>query len=190
MNMENRVVAALGMPGAGKSEFVAYLTNTQRVPSVYFGEVTLDEMDRRGLKRTAENEKFVRNDIRAKEGQGVYASRIIPEIETHFTDGHTRVIADGLYSWDEYKIFSEHFNDRVLFVAIVAARNLRHQRLANRPVRPLTPMQAAERDLDQLDALNSGNPIANADYAIVNDGSLNGFYRAINRTLQKAQFLP
>jgi dephospho-CoA kinase len=44
---EVKVITLVGMPGAGKSFCVNYLTE-QGYPDVYFGGITVDEVKRRG----------------------------------------------------------------------------------------------------------------------------------------------
>jgi len=110
--------------------------------------------------------------LRAKEGIGVYAERIIKQIENYFMQGQNHVVVDGLYSWTEYKLFKEKFGDNAIIIAVVAPRGLRHERLTTRAVRPLTPEEANERDYAEIENIEKGGPIANADYFLCNDGSV------------------
>lgn len=158
------------MPGAGKSSCVKYLEQ-KGWPSVYFGGITVEEVKARGLGVNEANEKLVREDLRAKEGLGVMAARIISKIEALVAQNHTVVIADGLYSWAEYKIFKEKFGRNAIIIAIVAPRTLRHERLANRSVRPLTDEEVTAREYAEIENIEKGGPIANADYTIVNSGT-------------------
>src|SRR5947209_14828261 len=111
------------MPGDGKSVAVEYLKQ-KRLPFAYFGSIKLEEIKRRGMEVTEASEKFVREDIRAKEGKGAYAVRIIRQIEEIFEEGRNCVVVDGLYSWTEYKIFKESFGDNAIIVAIVTPRQI------------------------------------------------------------------
>lgn len=165
-----RVITLVGMPGAGKSYCVEWL-ESKGIPSVYFGGVTLDEVKARGLEVNEQNEKLVREDIRAKEGNGAYAKRMIQKISNLADEGSQVITADGLYSWTEYKEFKSSFAGRALIIAITAPRMLRHQRLANRPVRPLTEEEVSSREYAEIENLEKGGPIANADYTVVNDGT-------------------
>lgn len=169
--MENvTVITLVGMPGAGKSLCVDYLKE-KGWPSVYFGGITLAEVKARGLDINPENEKFVREDIRVKEGKNAYANRIIAQIKALAAEGNTTIIADGLYSWSEYKVFKEQFGDHAVIIAIAAPRKLRHTRLANRPVRPLTEEEVTKREYAEIENIEKGGPIANADYTIGNSGT-------------------
>src|SRR3954463_3404649 len=109
------LIVLVGMPGAGKSFCVEYL-KSKGWPSVYFGGITLDEIKKRGLEINPENEKFVREDIRAKEGKDAYALRIIAQIEKLVAAGETNIIVDGLYSWSEYKVFKHRFGDKAVII--------------------------------------------------------------------------
>lgn len=164
------LIVLVGMSGAGKSFCVDYLKG-KGWPSVYFGGITLDEVKNRGLDINPDNEKFVREDIRIKEGKDAYALRIIAQIEELVANGDNTIIVDGLYSWSEYKVFKDRFGDRAAVIAIVAPRRVRHQRLANRPVRPLNEQEVTAREYAEIENIEKGGPIANADYFIGNDGT-------------------
>lgn len=182
---EIKVIVFVGMPGAGKSSCVDFLTK-KGIPSVYFGGITLDEIKARGLEINAENERIVREDLRANAGKDVYAKRIIQKIEGLKDDGHKIIVADGLYSWTEYKAFKEHFNKNALIIAIAAPRKLRHKRLAGRPKRPLTEVEVSNREYAEIENIEKGGPIANADYTIVNDSDISQLLNSLEKVLQAA----
>lgn len=163
-----KVIALVGMPGSGKSFCVEHLEK-RGWPSVYFGGVTVDEVKARGLEVNEANEKLVREDLRAQEGPGVMAKRILTKIDALVAAGNAVVIADGIYSWTEYKIFKERYGDNAIIIAITAPRHLRHERLAQRPVRPLTHEQVTAREYAEIENIEKGGPIANADFTILND---------------------
>ncbi len=168
-NNKVSIIALVGMPGAGKSSCVEYLEK-KGWPSVYLGGITVDEVRARGLEVSEQNERSVREELRKAEGPAVMAKRIIPKIEELVRNGHSIVIADGIYSWSEYKIFKEKYGDDVVIIAIAAKRKLRHERLAHRPVRPLSDEQVTAREYAEIENIEKGGPIANADYTIINDG--------------------
>lgn len=180
--MSIKIIALVGMPGAGKSFCVEHLEK-RGWPSVYFGGVTVDEVKARGLDVNESNEKLVREDLRATEGPGVMAQRIIAKIDALIAAGNNVIIADGIYSWTEYKIFKERYGDDAVIVAIVAPRKLRHARLADRPVRPLTDEQVTAREYAEIENIEKGGPIANADYTIVNDTTPGATLAALDRVL-------
>jgi dephospho-CoA kinase len=182
---QKKVITIVGMPGAGKSFCVDYLKQ-KGLPSVYFGGITVDEVKRRGLEVNEPNEKVVREELRATEGPGVMARRIITQIEQLFAEGHPIVVADGLYSWTEYKIFKERFGDNAIITAIAAPRKVRHERLVHRPVRPFTDEQVTAREYAEIEGIEKGGPIANADYTIVNNETHDTLLKKLDEALEDA----
>jgi dephospho-CoA kinase len=182
----SKILVIVGMAGAGKSSCVDYIA-AKDIPKVYFGGVIVDETKRRFGEVTQEKERLVREELRAKEGKGAVAARIIPQIK-ELLKTHNHVIADGLYSWTEYRIFKDTFGDDALVIAVTAPRATRHARLLHRPVRPLTTEEAQTRDYAEIEFLEKGGPIANADYTINNDGSTETLFKDLEAVLQKAGF--
>ncbi len=183
----SKVIIFVGMPGAGKSVCVDYLV-TKGYPSVYFGGITIDEVKNRGLEVNEMNEKTVREELRATEGNGVMANRIITKIEQQAAEGHPKVIADGLYSWTEYKIFKDRFGNNATIVAIAAPRKLRHHRLIDRQLRPFTDDEVTSREYAEIENIEKGGPIANADYTVVNDGSARDMTDKLDQILKEIDF--
>lgn len=179
-----KVITLVGMPGAGKSSCVEHLEQ-KGWPSVYFGGITVDEVKARGLEVNEANERLVREDLRAKEGLGVMANRIIAKIDSLVAEGHQTIIADGLYSWTEYKIFKEKYGNNAVIIAIAAPRHLRHERLANRPVRPLDEAAVTAREYAEIENIEKGGPIANADYTILNDSTVDKLLLQLDEALQQ-----
>lgn len=178
----------VGMPGAGKSSCVDYLVD-KGLCSVYFGGITVDEVKRRGLEVNETNEKIVREDLRASEGPDVYARRVLVKIDELVAQGHRSIVVDGLYSWTEYKIFKEKFGDTTHIIAVAAPRRLRHERLAKRAVRPLSDEQVTAREYAEIENIEKGGPIANADYTIVNDSTQEKLLQKLEKLLQQVGFL-
>ncbi|HBO65025.1 TPA: dephospho-CoA kinase [Candidatus Saccharibacteria bacterium] len=174
-NHENlKIIAFVGLTGSGKSTAVEYFTN-KGYPKVYFGGVILDAMTEAGLEHTQENEKPFREELRKKYGKDVVVNKIIEQIHHLAAAGQHRIIADGLYTWAEYKALKKAFPGELQLVAIVAPRHLRYHRLSNRPVRPLTSQEAYERDTAEIENLEKGGPIAIADHFVINSGSIEHF---------------
>ena len=98
-----------------------------------------------------------------------YAILLLPEIEK--AAEHSRVVLDGLYSWSEYKYLREKLGDRLVVLALVTGSGVRKERLAKRPIRPLTAAEVDSRDHSEIENLEKGGPIAIADYYIDNNGS-------------------
>ena len=182
-----KIVAFVGLPGSGKSVSVDYLT-TKGYPKVYFGGVVLDAMTEAGLEHNEDNEKTFREELRKKEGDDFVAKRIISQIHRLIEAGQRRIVADGLYSWTEYKTIKKEFPGELTLVAVVTPKRLRHQRLLTRPIRPLTQAESNERDYSEIENLEKGGPIAIADHYIINDGDLENLHKQIDQTLNDIEF--
>lgn len=164
-----KVVALVGMPGAGKSE-VARLFEQNGFDRIRFGDVTDDEVRKRGMELNEENERFVRELIRKEHGMAAYAILNLPRIDA--ARRTSNVVIDGLYSWEEYVFLKDHLGEDMCLVAVWSSPATRYARLGKRKVRPLTPAQAAGRDRAEIENTNKGGPIAIADFVIINESSL------------------
>ncbi len=183
-----KILAFVGLAGTGKSTAVAHFTE-KGYPKVYFGGVILDAMTKAGIEHTEANEKQFREKFREQNGKDAVVNKIIEQIHNLADAGQHRIIADGLYTWTEYKALKQAFPGELQVVAIVAPRRHRYRRLAQRPVRPLTATEAYERDQAEIENLEKGGPIAIADHYVVNDESTETFFKhldAVEATLEFA----
>jgi len=90
-----KVVSIVGMAGSGKSE-VARLFQENGFTPVRFGDVTDEEINKRGLELNEENERHIRELLRKEHGMAAYARLKLPRIEEALK--HSDVVVDGLYS--------------------------------------------------------------------------------------------
>lgn len=170
----------MGMAGAGKSA-VARLFEADGFVRIRFGDITDQELEKRGLMRNEENERLVRQQLRKEQGMSAYAKLNLPRIEAALLSSHA--VVDGLYSWEEYTFLKERLGDRMVLVAVWASSQTRHARLRNRRQRPLTAEEAYGRDRDEIEKGNKGGPIAIADFVIVNEASFEHLKRETQRVL-------
>jgi dephospho-CoA kinase len=184
------ILTFVGMPGSGKSSCVDYLMqkNPGLPPVLYFGGITVDEVKRRGQDVNEANERAVREELRRTEGRDSYAHRIAKKIDNYIEEGHNRIVVDGLYMWPEYKVFKNKYADQAVIVAVAAPRSLRHARLAHRPVRPLTAEEVNSRDYAEIENMEKGGPIANADYTLTNAGSIEDLFKQLEDVLKEIEF--
>jgi dephospho-CoA kinase len=182
-----KIVAFVGLTGSGKSSAVEYLTEKGN-PKVYFGGIVLDEVKKRGLELTQENEQPIREELREKEGKDFVVKRIISQIHNLIDAGQHRIVADGLYTWTEYKALKHEFPGELTVVAVVAPKHLRKQRMAKRPVRPLNSDEVDQRDWAEIENIEKGGPIAIADYFIHNDKDVANLQAQIDGILRHIEF--
>ena len=182
-----KILAIVGMSGSGKSVAVDYLTE-KGVPKVHFGGMVLKEIERRGLERTAETERMVREDVREKFGKDWVVRQVIEETKKLIEAGQRKIVLDGVYSWTEYKILKHEFPGELTFLAIVLPKKLRYKRVGQRPERPFNLEEIMERDRTEIENLEKGGPIAAADYYILNDGSISEMHEEIDKILEEIEW--
>lgn len=184
-----KILAFVGLAGSGKSSAVEYLT-AKNIPKIYFGGILYEEMRAEGIEITPESQQKFREEIRAREGKDFIVKRAIAQVNRLIEAGQRRILLDGLYTWTEYKLLLHEFPGMIDVVAIVAPKQLRHRRLAQRPDRPFTQREATERDWSEIENLEKGGPIAIADHYVINDGNLDEFHERVEVVLDEIDFHP
>lgn len=183
----NRIICVTGMPGSGKSVFSDYFAK-KGYQFVRFGQITLDEVKKKGLKPNEKNERKIREEIRKKYGMAAFTILNYPKFLKLLKKGG--VIADGLYSWAEYKYLKTKFKEKMLVTAIFAPPKLRHMRISTRKMgkndidlrnRPFTIQDARKRDYAEIEKLDIGGTIAMADYTLLNTKSKSYFLKQISK---------
>ena len=175
-----KVVSIVGMAGSGKSE-VSKVFEKNGFARIRFGDITDEEIRRRGLELNEKNERYIRRQLRKDHGMSAYARLSLPKIN-HLLES-ADVIVDGLYSWEEYTLLKGVYTDRFIVIAVWASPKTRYERLTKRLVRPLTMEEAVSRDLSEIEDLNKGGPIAMADHTVINESSLEALGRETRRVL-------
>jgi len=175
-----QVVAIVGMAGAGKSE-VACTFESNGFVRVRFGDVTDEEVKRRGLALNEKNERHIRELLRQEHGMAAYAQLNLPRIDSALKQSD--VVIDGLYSWEEYTFLKNNYGDNFHVVAVWASPETRYARLSNRSNRPLKLEEAASRDWAEIENSNKGGPIAMADFTIINEASVPDLRKETERVI-------
>lgn len=174
------------MTGSGKSVASDFLVK-KGFQYLRFGQIVLDEVKKRGLNPTEENERPIREELRKKYGMAAMATLNLPKFKKLLKIGNT--IGDGLYSFEEYKVLKKEFGKKFILVAVYAPPALRYKRLTKRKLlksdtnlrdRPATVKSAESRDYAELENLNKGGPIAMADYTIMNTKNLKYFKKQLD----------
>ncbi len=176
-----KIVSIVGMPGAGKSE-VARTFERKGFQRIRFGDVTDQEIKKRGLELNEKNERYVRELLRQEHGMSAYAKLNLPAIDAALKNSN--VVIDGLYSWEEYVFLKAHYTEAFKAVAIWASPDTRYARLARRKERPLTREEAAGRDKAEIENINKGGPIAMADFTLLNESTLTNLRKEADRIIE------
>jgi dephospho-CoA kinase len=177
-----KVVAIVGMAGAGKSE-VSRVFEDNGFIRVRFGDVTDEEIKKRGLELNENNERYIRELLRKEHGMSAYARLNLPRIDSALK--HSDVVIDGLYSWEEYTFLKTYYGKDFYVVAVWASPPTRYAWLGSRLDRKLTPEEAAGRDWAEVENTNKGGPIAMADFALINESSLENLKKEVERIISR-----
>jgi dephospho-CoA kinase len=175
-----KVVSIVGMTGAGKSE-VSRIFEQKGFTRIRFGDLTDEEMEKRGLELNEENERLVREWLRKEHGSAAYARLNQPKIEQALKTSD--VVIDGLYSWGEYIYLKERYGENLYLVAVWSSPRTRYARLASRSSRRLTAEESISRDRAEIENTQKGGPIAMADFTIINESSLENLRREAERII-------
>jgi dephospho-CoA kinase len=175
-----KVVSIVGMTGAGKSS-VSRVFERNGFIKIRFGDLTDEEIKRRGLEPSEKNERRVRELLRKEQGMAAYAKLNLPRIEQARSD----VVIDGLYSWEEYTYLKERYGKDLYLVAVWSSPRIRYARLSKRSSRRLTLEEAISRDRTELEHTNKGGPIAVADFTIINESRLEDLRKEAKRIIAK-----
>jgi len=176
------VVSIVGMAGAGKSE-VARVFEGSGFTRIRFGDITDQEMEKRGLEPGEESERYIRELLRREHGMAAYARLNHPRIDSALRNSD--VVVDGLYSWEEHTLLKDYYGDNLYVVAVWASPRTRYARLVARANRRLTTSEAAGRDRAEIENVNKGGPIAMADYTIINESSIKKLRAATERIISR-----
>jgi len=177
----NKLIAVVGMSGSGKGLVSDHLEGLG-FEKIYFGGVVINRIKELGLEVNPENERNIREALRAEHGMGVMAKLLLPAIEEAYKQGN--VVLDGLYSWDEYVILKDKFKDDLNLICIITDKTLRHDRVGIRIERPFNKEQIQNRDTTEIENLAKGGPIAIADYFVFNNGTMEESRHRIDEILK------
>jgi len=177
-----KVVSIVGMTGAGKSE-VARVFEENGFARIRFGDVTDEEIRKRGLELNEKNERYIRELLRKQHGMSAYAKLNLPRIDSALK--YSDVVVDGLYSWEEYTFLKAYYREDFYVVAVWASPRTRYARLTSRLNRCLTLEEAVSRDRAEVENINKGGPIAMADYTIINESSLENLKEEARRIISR-----
>ncbi len=158
-----------------------------------FGQITLDEVKKRGLEPNEENEKPIREEFRKQHGMAAFAILNMPKVDEFLSAGRN-VLVDGLYSWSEYKELKNKYGDKLIVIAVYSQPKMRYARLEDRrskykddpkmKYRSFSREEAKARDRVEIENIEKAGPIAMADFTVNNIGSLEKLTKDVNNILK------
>ncbi len=153
---------------------------------VRFGDITDEQLEKKHLPLTEQNERWMRGLLRKRYGMAAYAKFSLPKLKALL--GKKRdIIIDGLRSYEEFLYLRRHLNQRLMIVHIYAPKPVRYRRAAKREVRSLTVAELASRDADEVQHLNTPRTVAHADYTIRNTGTLPHLEKQLDALLKQLE---
>ena len=176
-----KLIAIVGMAGSGKGIATNYLEK-KGFTKIYFGGVIYDKMQEAGIEITPDSQKKFREEIRKEHGPGVIAYFLLDKITKAYDLGDC--VLDGIYSWDELLILKERFKDSLKVISICCDKELRYERIAKRTDRPFTREEVIKRDISEIENMAKGGPIAYADYYILNNKTIEDYYKRLEEILE------
>lgn len=191
--MANKLICVVGMAGSGKSAVSEYLKSKREFGYVRFGQIVLDKVKKLGKKTSESLERKVREELRAEHGMAVMAQLNAPKIDLRIKKSD--VIADSIYSWEEYLFLKEKYKDDLIIIAVYSAPKLRYNRLENRAqkhgpdpdlrFRSFSQTESKARDYAEIENLHKAGPIVMADYTLINDGTIENLYNQIDDVIKE-----
>ena len=131
-------------------------------------------------------------ELRKKHGMSAMAKLNVPKIMNLIKKNN--IVADGLYSFQEYKLLKNKFPKELKVIAIYAPPETRYKRLSDRKVtkddtkkrnRKYTRKDAIARDYAEIENLEKGGPIAMADYTVLNTKNLRYLNEQLDEIITK-----
>lgn len=176
-----RVYAVCGMPGSGKGEFAAVLSN-DGIPVVSMGDMVRAEVRSRNLPENPSIFGEIAAELRADFGEDVLAVRLGDKVD-ELLQANPIVLIEGLRGIAERSVFSQRWGAVFRTVAIDTSEELRFERIQQRGRSEDGDRAAFEsRNLREigwgLDVL-----IDEADAVISNDLDLHAFVAACEEWL-------
>jgi dephospho-CoA kinase len=171
------------MPGSGKST-VASIAPSLGFKVFSMGDIVRELAQERGIEPTPEKLGDLMLTIRKEKGPAIIAVKIIGKIRH---DGSSRICIEGLRSLEEVDVLRSEFHDFVI-VGVHSSPRTRFTRLTARERRddPKTHENFWERDRREI-SVGLGDVLALADFAIVNEGSVEELKSTASRILQMVE---
>ena len=179
------VILLVGMPGAGKEEFVQ-VAKKRGYKIVRMGDVVRDYVQSLGYPLENEIVGKIAGDERSKHGVDIWAKRTVERIKKM---GGDKIVVDGIRCEEEVEIYKKNLKNVVL-VGIFAPQRIRYERILKRRRSDDVKnwKEFVEREERELN-WGLGKVFARADYMILNTGTLEEYHKQVEELLNMVENL-
>ena len=180
-----KVIAAVGKNGTGKDFFLERIRDTYGLPMVSIGDVVRELAAKDGLELTRENLHKTSQKYMGQFGQTFFPEQIVKKIRE---SGAPAYLVSGVRPLSDVRFLKEQFGADFLLVDIVISDdNVRYGRmLARGSARDGNSVEKLrEFDEGEEKIFHTSESEALADLTILNDGSAEDFYAAIEAFYQE-----
>ncbi len=178
------VLLLVGMPGAGKEEFVNAVKD-RGYAVVRMGDVVREFVAAQGLELKNEVVGRIAGEERDRHGVEIWARRTVEKIRKLNPD---KVIVDGVRCPEEVRIYKKELGDAVVVVGIFATQRERFERILKRnredDVRTWEEFIARE---DRELSWGLGNVFARSDYMLLNTGTLEEYHELVRELVSRLE---
>ncbi|WP_457492247.1 AAA family ATPase [Tardiphaga sp. P5_C7] len=165
------LLGVTGYSGAGKTTAIDYVSERTGAERIYVGQLVSDEVLRRGLPPGADSDREVRVKLRELHGMAGLAILAAPAVQISIDRGK-RVIIDAVCCLEEIEFYRERFDLTAPLISIEASFDIRAQRTATRPTKPMSAKELRERDELEVNKFRTDLAILAATTSIDNSGDL------------------
>ncbi len=167
------------MPGSGKEEFIKVAVDLG-FEVIRMGDLVRGEVKRRGLELDDATVGGLANTEREKHGMGIWALRTLPRISG------TKVLIDGVRGLAEIDVYRGAYPDSLHVISIEASDQIRYQRIKERGRKDATVTRERFDERDERErSWGLAEAMAEADYRILNESSLERFRKEAERVLRE-----
>jgi len=174
-----KVIGVVGLPASGKGEF-SQTARSMGIPVIVMGDVIREAVTRAGLPVTDRNLGETANRLRQERGMAAIAELTLPAIEK---EKAPVVLVDGIRGDAEVALFRARFPEFYL-IGIDAPFASRLARLSSRGREDdgVTEEELLRRDRREI-SWGLGRALAESDYLICNDGTVQEFAAKVSSLL-------
>ncbi|AGB03968.1 dephospho-CoA kinase [Aciduliprofundum sp. MAR08-339] len=172
------VILLVGMPGAGKEEFVKVAIQ-MGYDVVRMGDVVREHVSSLGFELRDEIVGKIAHEEREMHGIDVWAWRTLEKIK-----GSRKILIDGVRCIEEVEVFKGELGEEVHLVGIFAPRKVRFERILHRGRKDdvRTWDEFVRREMRELQ-WGLGNVFALSDHMLLNMGTLEEFHGNVREFL-------